>query len=136
MTDQSNIKEGKVNKPLFIIAGGFIALFCIVALVRIATLSGFVVWGFNFAATYFGLYWQVLLFTTFLMSIVLCVLPGRRAIMGGLTSPEFTTFQWGSLILLPSLWDALRITFLKGARAMNEPLGGLCTRPALTPTGG
>ncbi len=92
-------QESRVNKPLFLISGGFIALFCIAALVNLDALSGAVDWGFNVAATYFGLYWQVLLLATFLIGLLLCVLPGGCAIMGGLAAPEFTTFQWGSMVM-------------------------------------
>lgn len=99
MTDQTITQQRRVNNPLFVISGGFIALFCILALVSIDTLNAIVDWGFNFSATYFGLYWQVLLLATFLIGIFLCVLPGGKAIMGGLSVPEFTTFQWGAMIM-------------------------------------
>ena len=58
---------GRVDKPLFAITGGFIALFCALALYDIDLLSRIVDRGFNFSATYFGLYWQVLLLATFLI---------------------------------------------------------------------
>ncbi|SCZ61565.1 Choline-glycine betaine transporter [Epibacterium ulvae] len=99
MTDQTLTQERRVQKPLFYISGGFIALFGILALVSIDTLNAIVDWGFKVSATYFGLYWQVLLLGTFLIGIVLCVLPGGKAIMGGLSVPEFTTFQWGAMIM-------------------------------------
>lgn len=99
VTSMKGQKESGVNKPLFIISGGFIALFCIAALVNLDALSAAVDWGFNVSATYFGLYWQVLLLATFLIGLLLCVLPGGRAIMGNLAAPEFTTFQWGSMIM-------------------------------------
>ena len=91
--------QSRINKPLFLISGGFIAAFCIVALVNLDALSAAVDWGFNVSATYFGLYWQVLLLATFLIGLLLCVLPGGKAIMGGLAAPEFTVFQWGSMIM-------------------------------------
>lgn len=96
---ETNMQESRVNKPLFLISGGFIALFCLAALVNLDALSAAVDWGFNVSATYFGLYWQVLLLATFLIGLVLCVLPGGRAIMGNLAAPEFTVFQWGSMIM-------------------------------------
>lgn len=99
VTSMKGQKESGVNKPLFIISGGFIALFCIAALVNLDALSAAVDWSFNVSATYFGLYWQVLLLATFLIGLLLCVLPGGRAIMGNLAAPEFTTFQWGSMIM-------------------------------------
>ncbi|MGB7322305.1 MAG: BCCT family transporter [Albidovulum sp.] len=90
---------GRVNKPLFAVTGGFILLFCAIALVNIDALGAMVDWGFNFSATYFGLYWQILLLGTFLMGMVLCVLPGGKTVLGGLATPEFTQFQWGSMIM-------------------------------------
>ncbi|MGB3148369.1 MAG: BCCT family transporter [Paracoccaceae bacterium] len=90
---------GRINKPLFAVTGGFILLFCAIALINIDALSSMVDWGFNVSATYFGLYWQLLLLGTFLIGLVLCVLPGGKAILGGQAAPEFTRFQWGSMIM-------------------------------------
>jgi choline-glycine betaine transporter len=69
------------------------------ALIDIGALSALVDWGFTVSATYFGLYWQVLLLATFVIGLVICVLPGARAVMGKLERPEFTTFQWASMIM-------------------------------------
>jgi len=88
-----------VNKPLFALSGGFIALFCLWALVDLQGLSGAVDAGFAFSARYFGLYWQVLLLATFLISLMLCAMPGAKARLGNLPHPEFTTFQWGAMIM-------------------------------------
>ena len=77
---------GHINKPLFAITGGFIAAFCLVALIDLELLSTIVDTSFAFSARYFGLYWQVLLLATFLIGLVLIVLPGGKAIMG--TGPE------------------------------------------------
>ncbi len=74
------------------------------ALVNLDALSAAVDWGgFDVSATYFGLYWQVLLLATFLIGLVLCVLPGGKAIMGGLVAPEFTVFQWGGSMIMCTL---------------------------------
>ncbi|GAB5469350.1 MAG: BCCT family transporter [Rhodospirillales bacterium] len=103
MTDTTETAEprslGHVNKPLFAITGGFIALFCLLALFDLELLSALVDEGFAFSARYFGLYWQILLLATFLIGLLLIVLPGGRAIMGNLAKPEFTVFQWGSMIM-------------------------------------
>lgn len=88
-----------INKPLFIITAGFIALFCLIALIDLDLLSGMVDAGFAFSARYFGLYWQVLLLATFVIGLVLVFLPGGKALMGGLTAPEFPVFQWGAMIM-------------------------------------
>lgn len=71
MTDQATIVGGKINTPLFIISGGFIAFFCIVALVSMDGVSK------------------------------------RQSFIVITAVPVL-------LILLPSFWDALRITMLKG----------------------
>lgn len=93
------IRLSRVDKPLFAVTGGFILLFCLLALVDIELLSSMVDWGFNVSATWFGLYWQVLLLATFVIGLVLCVLPGSAARLGALERPEFTTFQWGAMIM-------------------------------------
>ncbi|MCZ0811726.1 MAG: BCCT family transporter [Pseudomonadota bacterium] len=88
-----------INKPLFAVTGGFIALFCLIALYDLDVLSSMVDSSFAFSARYFGLYWQLLLLGTFLMGLVLVVLPGSKAIMGGRDTPEFPLFQWGAMIM-------------------------------------
>ena len=131
MTDISKDLEGdssllgRVNKPLFAITGGFILLFCALALISIDTLSAMVDWGFGFAATYFGLYWQLLLLATFFIGLVICVLPGARTVMGGLAKPEFPAFQWGAMIMC---------TLLAGGGvfwAAGEPIAHYLSTPPL-----
>lgn len=104
MTQASDTKAtldslGHINMPLFAITGGFMVLFCLMALIDIEALGNMVQWSFNISATYFGLYWQLLLLGTFFMGLVLCVLPGGKAVMGGLATPEFSNFKWGSMIM-------------------------------------
>ncbi|WP_417474772.1 BCCT family transporter [Leisingera sp.] len=106
MTDQTQTPaaaatpgSGHTNRPLFAITGGFIAIFCLIALFDLALLSSIVDASFAFSAKYFGFYWQLLLLATFLIGLVLIVLPGGRALMGGLARPEFSVFQWGSMIM-------------------------------------
>ncbi|MDB6180780.1 BCCT family transporter [Paracoccus fistulariae] len=89
----------RVDKPLFAVTGGFILLFCALALISIDTLSAILDKSFALAARYFGLYWQILLLATFLIGLVICVLPGSRKVVGGLEKPEFTGFQWASMIM-------------------------------------
>ena len=116
---------GRVDKPLFAVTGGFILLFCALALISIDTLSAIVDWGFNVAATWFGLYWQVLLLATFVIGLVICVLPGGKAILGRLERPEFTTFQWASMIMC---------TLLAGGGvfwAAGEPIAHYLSTPPL-----
>ena len=88
-----------INRPLFMLTGGFIILFCVWALADLEGLSAAVDASFGFSARFFGLYWQLLLLATFLIGLLLCVLPGAGARLGGLDAPEFSLFQWGSMIM-------------------------------------
>jgi glycine betaine transporter len=88
-----------VNKPVFALTGGFIAVFCVLALVSLETLSAWVDVGFGWAVRYFGLYWQILLFATFVIGIVIAIMPAGRVRLGNVEKPEFSVFQWGSMIM-------------------------------------
>ncbi len=80
----------QVDKPLFALTGGVILTFCLWALVDLKSLSVAVDAGFAWSARYFGLYWQLLLLGTFLVSLMICVLPGAKAKLGKRDKPEFT----------------------------------------------
>ena len=88
-----------LNWPVFAIAGGFTILFCALALFDMEMLSKLVDAGFAWSAKWFGLYWQVLLLATFIIGVVICFMPGSKSIMGGLSAPEFSNFQWASMIM-------------------------------------
>ena len=112
-----------VSKPVLSICTGFVGVFCLYALIDIESLSGTVSTAFAFCAQYFGLYWQLLFLATFLIGLLLCVLPGGKAIMGGLEKPEFSVFQWGSMIMC---------TLLAGGGvfwAAGEPLAHFISSP-------
>ncbi len=123
-TGRSHGLEG-VNLPVFALTGGFIALFCLIALVDLDSLSAAVDAGFAWSARFFGLYWQVLLLATFLIGLLIVFLPGSRARMGGLEKPEFSAFQWGSMIMC---------TLLAGGGvfwAAGEPMAHFLSMPPI-----
>jgi len=91
--------ERKINTPLFAITAGFISVFCLMALIDVNALAAWVDSSFAWSVRYFGLYWQVLLLATFLISLGMACLPGARAVMGNIDKPEFSNFQWGSMIM-------------------------------------
>ena len=114
-----------VNLPIFALTGGFIAAFCLLALVSLDTLKAIVDASFAWSARFFGLYWQLLLLATFFIGLLIAVLPGGRAVMGGLEAPEFTTFQWGSMVMC---------TLLAGGGvfwAAGEPMAHFTSVPPL-----
>ena len=88
-----------VNKPVFALTGGFIAIFCVLALVSLETLSAWVDSGFGWSVRFFGLYWQILLFATFVIGIVIAFMPASSVRLGTVDKPEFSVFQWGSMIM-------------------------------------
>ncbi|ETX16407.1 BCCT transporter [Roseivivax halodurans JCM 10272] len=115
----------RIDKPLLAVTGAFIALFCALALIDIETLSSLIDSGFGAAARYFGLYWQLLLLATFLIGLAICVFPGAKARLGNLDIPEFSAFQWGSMIMC---------TLLAGGGvfwAAGEPIAHYLSTPAL-----
>ena len=62
---------------------------------------------------------------TFLISLVVCLLPGAKAKMGNLAKPEFSVFQWGSMIMC---------TLLAGGGvfwAAGEPMAHFVSSPPL-----
>jgi len=116
---------GHINKPLFFITGGFIAVFCFYALADLAGLSSLIDVGFAWSAKWFGLYWQILLLATFLIGLGITVMPGAKAKLGDLEKPEFNLFQWGSMIMC---------TLLAGGGvfwAAGEPMAHFLSPPPL-----
>jgi choline-glycine betaine transporter len=93
------VPTADVNIRLFALTGGFIVLFCLLALFSVDRLNAVVDASFAWAARYFGLYWQLLLLGTFFSGLLIAVLPGGRSVLGAIPAPEFSLFQWGSMIM-------------------------------------
>ncbi len=118
-------RNRSLDVPLVLLTGGFIFAFCALALFDIDRLSIWIDAAFAFSARWFGLYWQVLLLATFLIGIGLCVMRGAGHKMGGLEVPEFSTFQWGAMIMC---------TLLGGGGvfwAAGEPIAHYLSTPPL-----
>ena len=100
-SESTEVRHGfrGVNKPVFALTGGFIAVFCALALVSLETLSAWVDTGFGWSVKFFGFYWQILLFGTFVMGIVIAIMPASRVKLGNIDKPEFSVFQWASMIM-------------------------------------
>lgn len=100
MNFENNVNpKPKINIPLFAITAGFITLFCLMALIDVKTLAQWVDSSFDWSVRHFGLYWQLLLLATFLIGIVMACMSGARSVMGNIDKPEFSNFQWGSMIM-------------------------------------
>ncbi|MDG1035005.1 MAG: BCCT family transporter [Luminiphilus sp.] len=80
---------------------------------------------FAWSAQYFGLFWQVLMLINFLIALWIATRSGARRVLGALDTPEFSNFQWGSMILC---------TLLAGGGvfwAAAEPIAHLVSPPPL-----
>ena len=81
--------------------------------------------GFNLAHRFFGSFWQWELLINFIVSLIICCLPGSRATLGNVNKPEFSFPQWTAMIMC---------TLLAGGGvfwAACEPLAHFVSSPPL-----
>ena len=88
-----------VDLPVFLISGGALVLFAVLALYDIDMMSGWVNTAFAASTKLFGAYWQILLLLTFLIGIFLAVGRTGSVVLGGIKAPEISTFKWISIIM-------------------------------------
>ncbi|WP_407637270.1 BCCT family transporter [Marinobacterium jannaschii] len=102
MRDSDTNKGGLfagVDMPVFLISGGVLALFAVLALYDIEMVSAWVNSAFATSTKYFGAYWQVLLLLTFVIGLVLALGRTGSVVLGGVKTPEMTSFKWISVIM-------------------------------------
>ncbi len=105
------------------LTGIFVFLFCIISVIDLEFLGNMVNTSFQFSTTYFGTFWQFLLLFTFIISLLIALTPAGHIKLGNLDSPEFSTFQWGCMIMC---------TLLAGGGvfwAAGEPLAHFLSPP-------
>ncbi|WP_287439719.1 BCCT family transporter, partial [Reinekea sp.] len=88
-----------VDMPVFLISGGALVLFALLTLYDIDMMSNWVNTSFAASTKLFGAYWQVLLLLTFVIGIFLAVSRTGGVVLGGLKTPEISTFKWISIIM-------------------------------------
>ncbi|WP_372741475.1 BCCT family transporter [Neptunomonas sp.] len=88
-----------VDMPVFLISGGVLVLFVVLALYDIDMMSNWVNSAFATSTKYFGAFWQILLLLTFIIGIFLTIGRTGAVVLGGLKAPEMSTFQWISIIM-------------------------------------
>jgi len=88
-----------VDIPVFLISGGVLVLFAVLALYDIQMVTGWVNAAFAFSTKTFGAFWQVLLLLTFVIGLFLAVGRTGSVVLGGLKVPEISTFKWISIIM-------------------------------------
>jgi glycine betaine transporter len=88
-----------VKLPLLALCGTFFIAFFVFALVDLTGLTQIIDAAFAWCIRVFGFYWQLLMLAYFLLALVVAMLPGSTAKLGGLAKPEFSTFKWAAMIL-------------------------------------
>lgn len=83
----------------FLISGGFLLLFLILAFFTPDLTSDLVNKSFNFSVKYFGLYWQLLLLGTFIVGLILMFSRYGRVRLGKRDEPQYSNFRWIAMIL-------------------------------------
>ncbi|MBH0070783.1 BCCT family transporter [Pseudoalteromonas sp. NZS127] len=88
-----------VDIAVLLISGGVLVLFAALALYDIDLMSSWINTAFAFSTKTFGAFWQILLLSTFVIGIFLAIGRTGRVVLGGLKSPEISTFKWISIIM-------------------------------------
>lgn len=97
----NNVSSGweKVDWPVFMVSGGIVLLFVIIALINVEFISKVVNVTFGLSCKYFGAYWQVLLLATFVIAVVLAFSKYGEVKLGNLDKPEMSTYRWIAIIM-------------------------------------
>jgi choline/carnitine/betaine transport len=88
-----------VDIPVFLMSGGVLILFAILALYDIQMVSGWINTAFAFSTKTFGAFWQLLLLLTFIIGLFLATGRTGAVVLGGLKTPEMSTFKWICIIM-------------------------------------
>ena len=91
--------KSNLNLFLILITGGFASFFCFFSFFYFKELKHIIEILFTSSVTFFGAFWQLEVVITFLISIGLCFNKGSKACLGRLEKPEFSAFQWVSMII-------------------------------------
>lgn len=95
----TNEQPGAIDWPVFALSGGFLVAYVVVALIDIDLAGTLVFAGFDWAATWFGAFWQLLMFLTFVVAIALASSRYGKVKLGNRETPEFSNYKWVSMIL-------------------------------------
>ena len=86
--------------PLLAVSGGFLLCFLAAALVDIDAVSALVGALFAWSTKVFGLYWQILMLATFVISLGIGFSRCGRVRLGGVDRrPDISTFNWIAVIM-------------------------------------
>lgn len=93
--EQEKTGLAKFGDPVvLLLSGGFVILFVALSFLNIDAVASSIATGFAWTASVLGSYFQILLLMTFFIAIGLAVSPAASAKIGGLNTPELSTFKW------------------------------------------
>src|SRR5690625_3140749 len=94
-------KEGStsLDLPVFLISGGLLIAFVVIALINADFVSGMVDYLFGLSVTYFGVIYQFLMIGTFIIALFLAFSKYGKIKLGKLDKPEMSNFKWISIIM-------------------------------------
>jgi len=81
------------------ISAGFIVAFILASVYDVDLVSTYIASGFTWTAAVLGSFFQLLLLLTFLIAMGVAISPAASAKVGGLDTPEMSTFKWLSIIM-------------------------------------
>lgn len=100
VSDPPKEEETKSDWVVTGVSVGILTIFVVMAIFFPTVTGDMVRAGFKFSSKTFGYYWQILLFFTFLVSVVMMLTPwAKRAHIGGVLTPEFGRFKWIAMIM-------------------------------------
>lgn len=97
--NSNSILLQSIDIPVFLISGGAVLLFAILALWDIELMTRWVNSAFATSTKLFGAYWQVLLLMTFVIGLLLAIGRTGRVRLGAMSAPEMPTYTWLSIIM-------------------------------------
>ncbi|MGN8160384.1 BCCT family transporter [Salinisphaera sp. SWV1] len=90
---------GRMDRLTLSLSVGFVAVFLVASLFDLSGVSAAISAGFTWTAKTLGAYFEWLLLATFFIALGIAASPAGRARIGRVEEPEFTTFQWLSIIM-------------------------------------
>ncbi|WP_226037198.1 BCCT family transporter [Aquibacillus saliphilus] len=96
---ESNLSSKYTDKTVFIISGGLLILFVVLAMFDLKMVEGWINTSFAFSAKYFGSYWELLLLGNFVIGIALAISKYGKVRLGKKDKPDNGYYRWVAMIL-------------------------------------
>ena len=91
--------SNQIDRPVALMSGGALVLFVLASMMSAEGTGAAVSSAFSFSATYFGMFWQLLMLGTFVVAIGIAVSKYGKVRLGKLDQPEMSYFKWISIIM-------------------------------------